>query len=47
LAGQDVDVEGKGAKTDTCGTPFLRCRNLLRLPLPLVRMKLRLWGAVR
>jgi len=29
-----------GARTDTCGTPFLRRRNLLRLPLALVRVKL-------
>ena len=37
-----VDVEEKGVRTDSCGTPFMRGRNLLRLPLPVVRVKLRL-----
>jgi len=31
-----------GARTDPCGTPFLRRRNLLLGPLPMVRVKLRL-----
>ena len=29
------------AKTDSCGTPFLRRRNLLCIPLPVIRVKLR------
>jgi len=32
----------KGAKTDPCGTPLLRRRNLLRLPFAAVRVKLQL-----
>ena len=32
----------KGARTDPCGTPFLRRRNLLLWPFPVVRVKLRL-----
>ena len=32
----------RGARTDPCGTPFLRRRNLLLLPFPVVRVKLRL-----
>jgi len=39
----DMYVEEKGRqRTDPCGTPFLRRRNLLRLPFPVVRVKLRL-----
>ena len=32
----------RGARTDPCGTPFLRRRNLLLLLFPVVRVKLRL-----
>ena len=39
---RDVDVEEKGARTDPCDTPFLRCRNLLRVTFLVVRVKLRL-----
>ena len=36
-------LKRRGAKTDPCGTPFLRCRNLLFLPFPVLgRVKLRL-----
>ena len=35
-----VDVEEKGARTDTCRMPFMRRRNLLRLPFPLVMVNL-------
>ena len=35
-------VKSRGAKADPCRTPFLRRRNLLRLLLPVVRVKLRL-----
>jgi len=35
-------LKRRAAETDPCGTPFLRRRNLLRLLLPVVRMKLRL-----
>jgi len=35
-------LKRKGARTDPYGTPFLKHRNLHRLPLPLVRVKLRL-----
>ena len=34
-------LKRRGARTDHCGTPFLRRRNLLRLPFPVVRLKLR------
>ena len=37
-----VDVKKEGARTDPCGTPFFRRRNLLCAPLPVVRVKLRL-----
>jgi len=32
----------RSARTDPCGTPFLRCRNLLLWPFPVERVKLRL-----
>jgi len=32
----------RGAMTDPCGMPFLRRRNLLLCPFPVVRVKLRL-----
>ena len=35
-------LKRRGAKTDPCEMPFLRRRNLLRLLLPVVRVKLRL-----
>ena len=35
-------MKRRGAKTDPYGTPFLRSRNLLLLPFPVVRVKLRL-----
>jgi len=35
-------LQRRGAMMDPCGTPFLRRRNLLRLPLAVVRVKLRL-----
>jgi len=37
-----VDVEEKGASPDPCRTPILRRGILLRLPLAVVRVKLRL-----
>jgi len=35
-------LKRRGARTDPCGTPFLRHRNLLHLPFPVVMVKLRL-----
>ena len=35
-------LKRRGARTDPCGTPFLRRRNLILLPFPVVRVKLRL-----
>jgi len=35
-------LKEKGAKTDPCGTPFLKRGNLLRLLIVVVRAKLRL-----
>jgi len=35
-------LKRRGARTDPCGTPFLRRRNLLLMPFPVVRVKLRL-----
>jgi len=35
-------LKKRGARTDPCGTPFLRRRNLLRLPFPVVSVKLQL-----
>jgi len=39
---RDADVEEKGDRADPCETPFLRCHSLLRLPLPVEKVKLRL-----
>jgi len=30
-------LKRRGARTDLCGTPFLRCRNLLLLQFPVAR----------
>ena len=35
-----IDVEQEGGQAEPCGTPFLRRRNLLWGPLPVVRVKL-------
>jgi len=35
-------LNSRGARTDLCGTPFLRRRNLLLWPFPVARVKLRL-----
>ena len=35
-------LKRRGARTDPCGTTFLRRRNLLLFPFPVVRVKLRL-----
>jgi len=35
-------LKRRGVRTDPCGTPFLRRRNLLLLLFPVVRVKLRL-----
>ena len=41
LASQRCSLKRRGARTDPCVTPFLRRRNRLRLPIPVVRLKLR------
>jgi len=35
-------LNSRGARTDLCGTPLLRHRNLLLSPFPMERVKLRL-----
>ena len=35
-------LKGRGARINSCGTSFLRRRNQLLLPFPVVRVKLRL-----
>jgi len=35
-------LKRRGARTDPCGTPFLRRRNRLVSPFPVVKVKLRL-----
>jgi len=35
-------LKRRGARTDPCGMPLLRRRNLLLSPFPVVRVKLRL-----
>jgi len=35
-------LKRRGARTDPCGTPFLRVRSLLHMLLPVMRVKLRL-----
>jgi len=35
-------LKRRGARTNPCGTPFLKRRNVLLLPFPVVRVKLRL-----
>jgi len=35
-------LKRRGARIDPCGTPFLRGRNLLLWPFPVVMVKLRL-----